>query len=919
MRKRISKRMMKLCAVILSILITFSQSGVLAYAEELNQGVVVREETEISETSVDEPEVIPSEEVPEEDDTDEEATNEESENPEAVGAGEENTEPVIAAEEENAESETAAEEENAEPVIAAEEEDAENENASEEGFEYTQAVDGVEIFVSAPKGVFPEGTTLQITKVDDDVQKEIDESIDEVREVKNVVASYTFDITFFNEDGEEIEPDTEQGKVSVFFNLAEAGNDMNDVSVYHTYENGDELETEVIENVNVETEDGVVECEELEGFSYYTVEFTYGGELRYVLNGDGEVELAVILEACELSDKGDVTAAVSSNEELFKAENRDGVWYVVSLKAFDTEESLVVTMGGYDYTIVVTDDPESRTYEDLRTEIQNAIQYAIENGESGTTVTLDKDYIGGGTGDVIDISNLNVTINLNGHTIDRGLTEATYNGCVFKVGNGKTLKIMDDSGYQGIITGGYSDSYGGGICVENGGTLELENGIITNNKVSNFNNGGAGVYVKDGHFIMTGGIISNNELDASGFSAYGGGVLVGGDSSFEMTGGIITGNTIGGTNAKGGGVYIYLSDGNNAKIGASAQITGNTCDSKSDNLFVGSPIEFTQDFADEANIGISTQSTLLNFSVNAPKGKEGAVVSDNPSEYIVEKYTDAGVEKVRLAPKKRNFKELQEKINTTSEEETESSSSDELAPVVPMAETGLTVARYVGNSKIAVPFLTGNTGKAGWGTISGLVAAHKDTTLNVTMNGYATVDNELLKNVYSQKVDLALNLDNNVTVVVPKQNNVILSALSVAGANNSNVFFRVSALTQKNVPEVAGHTTGLNFTDIQAIGGTSSTPVIKVVCSNTVNSFAKTKSIMLVIDTNTITDEKGRKIYAPGQDIYLYNGSRTAGVNCYLRGKVGKDGKVVFTVPMVNSYWTVGTKNLGSSLLHKNV
>lgn len=73
-----------------------------------------------------------------------------------------------------------------------------------------------------------------------------------------------------------------------------------------------------------------------------------------------------------------------------------------------------------------------------------------------------------------------ITLDLNGYTIDRGLTEATSNGYVICVAG--DLTIQDSSGNNnGKITGGYNNSTGGGVCVI-GGALTLAGGTISENR-----------------------------------------------------------------------------------------------------------------------------------------------------------------------------------------------------------------------------------------------------------------------------------------------------------------------------------------------------------------------------------------------------------------------------------------------------
>ena len=147
-----------------------------------------------------------------------------------------------------------------------------------------------------------------------------------------------------------------------------------------------------------------------------------------------------------------------------------------------------------------------------------------------------------------------ITLDLNGHTIDRALeTAAQEDGTVIKVSGALMLK---DSTGSGKITGGnnnnrtISGTWGGGVCVQGGAFFTMEGGNISNN-LSEI--GGGGVYVcNDGIFTMTGGTIGGSDVnDANKDKSGGGGVFVNGE--FTMSGGTITGNI---TYANGGGVAV---------------------------------------------------------------------------------------------------------------------------------------------------------------------------------------------------------------------------------------------------------------------------------------------------------------------------------------------------------------------------
>lgn len=203
-------------------------------------------------------------------------------------------------------------------------------------------VNGILVTVKADRGVFPVGSYIAVTPVNDAKANAL---VSESRDDNvNVAYSMTFDITVYNAEGIEIEPDNSKGNVYVSFMDTRVADNNLDVDVYHITDNkAVELTSEVDEDTVVAVTDS---------FSYYTVEFTYNS-LEYVLEGDSTVALSYILDTVGL--QGEATDVTVSDESLFYAYNESGVWYICANRAFNTEEWMVVTIAGTEYEITVTD------------------------------------------------------------------------------------------------------------------------------------------------------------------------------------------------------------------------------------------------------------------------------------------------------------------------------------------------------------------------------------------------------------------------------------------------------------------------------------------------------------------------------------------------------------------------------------
>ena len=153
-----------------------------------------------------------------------------------------------------------------------------------------------------------------------------------------------------------------------------------------------------------------------------------------------------------------------------------------------------------------------------------------------------------------------VILNLNGKTINRGLTRNTINGYVIK--NEGTLTIKDtDTG--GTIRGGHNHAENFCAGIYNTGTLTINSGTISNN------NGHGIVNTNTGTLTINGGTISNNGysgIENSGTLYLYGGTITLNSKGLNTSTDVHIKGTINISNNSGGIYQLYLSTSNNVMI-----------------------------------------------------------------------------------------------------------------------------------------------------------------------------------------------------------------------------------------------------------------------------------------------------------------------------------------------------------------
>ncbi|MBP5643125.1 MAG: T9SS type A sorting domain-containing protein [Bacteroidales bacterium] len=184
----------------------------------------------------------------------------------------------------------------------------------------------------------------------------------------------------------------------------------------------------------------------------------------------------------------------------------------------------------------------------------------ISAASAGDTIDLQNDFYASSTSDQALNITKNLTINLNGYSINRSLSDPVVAGQVVRIAAGVNVNIVG----PGTITGGYNkaetdETYGvnndgGGIY--NMGNLVLTDVAVTHNTCLKRSEGtdkatarGGGIYNGIGSsFNMTGGEVSYNVARGGG-----GAVYCEQPTSFSMIGVLISHNE---SESKGGGLRI---------------------------------------------------------------------------------------------------------------------------------------------------------------------------------------------------------------------------------------------------------------------------------------------------------------------------------------------------------------------------
>ncbi len=254
------------------------------------------------------------------------------ENEEVAESGEEikeeTTEEITEASEEAEEVVDASEEviEAVEETVALEETEEETEE-TEVSFEQSKTINGVQVTLTAAKGVLPEGAYFNVTELIDSntvssIEDAVEKKLSDSQEITKVRA---FDITIKDAEGNEIQPDSSKGNVTVSFSNIDTSeaksNDGVDMDVYHVTDDATSAS-----DMGATVGNGEVSFD-TEHFSTYAVVSIEDNEADPTKEIN-ENDLIKSVTVSKVDSNGNVTALTSGEDNVISKDDTIRVKYV---------------------------------------------------------------------------------------------------------------------------------------------------------------------------------------------------------------------------------------------------------------------------------------------------------------------------------------------------------------------------------------------------------------------------------------------------------------------------------------------------------------------------------------------------------------------------------------------------------------
>ncbi|WP_135358225.1 hypothetical protein [Anaerolactibacter massiliensis] len=261
---------------------------------------------------------------------------------------------------------------------------------SEMSFERKEETTGITVSVKAEAGTFPEGTTMELSSVED---QSILEDAKQASELQNPSA-VAVDITFRDPEGTIIEP---QKQIRVTM-TSDVIRQAESVDVVHVPDQTEDTSTAVVDQVpdqNLSEEEKPAEDQvvfDADQFSVYaivyTVDFTFSG-YTYSMEGGSSILLSSLASQLGLHDSehdidfdiNKVAGVSFSDPSLVSIEQRDNDYMLTSLQPFTSDETLTIAMNdGSKYLVDVKDEQGNQVNQGTTCEV-----YFLDNSGNRTS------------------------------------------------------------------------------------------------------------------------------------------------------------------------------------------------------------------------------------------------------------------------------------------------------------------------------------------------------------------------------------------------------------------------------------------------------------------------------------------------------------------------------------------------------
>ena len=354
---------------------------------------------------------------------------------------------------------------------------------------------------------------------------------------------------------------------------------------------------------------------------------------------------AIIMTICLMASALCVTTFAAESTDGFvitvSAEKEDGT--VVKLEDYTSFEA------GWNFAMEKAKDSN---YLDNNDYVRIVVDLLTDWEADADGVFGDSDGEGFACSTICIPEKARVMLNMNGHTIDRGLEYHEWDGEVICIYENADVIIND-----GTIKGGKSFNGAGGIHIKDKANVILINVHIDGNSVRG--DDGAAIAVYDGaNLIMNGGSISNNSMRASTsffdieVSPYG--ALYANESTVTLNNVTLSDNYTFDSAAEG--VAIYATEStvaiNKCIVSGNAVAKEGRYNAKSviagyDSKFIITDTDFTNNASDGGD-NCYGDSRLFYFEDSRLTMEGGKITQNNPQELLYFEDSDADINKVTI-------------------------------------------------------------------------------------------------------------------------------------------------------------------------------------------------------------------------------------------------------------------------------